>query len=38
MKKYNEISDNKQVCIVPNLNSQSAAVLGTSFSITKNGL
>ena len=37
MKNYNEISDNKQVCIVPNPNSQSAAVLGRSFSITKSG-
>ena len=38
MKNYNEISDNKQVCIVPNANSQSAVVLGRSFSITKSGL
>ena len=38
MKNYNEISDNKQVCIVPNPNSQSAAVLGRSFSIPKSGL
>ena len=38
MKNYNELSDNKQVCIVPNPNSQSAAFLGTSFSITKSGL
>ena len=38
MKNYNELSDNKQVCIVPNRNSQSAAVLGRSFSITKSGL
>ena len=38
MKNYNEISDNKQECIVPNPNSQSAAVLGRSFSITKSGL
>ena len=36
MKNYNELSDNKQV--VPNPNSQSAAVLGRSFSITKSGL
>ena len=35
MKNYNELSDSKQVCIVPNPNSQSAAVLGRSFSITK---
>ena len=38
MKNYNELSDNKQVCVVPNPNSQSAAVLGRSFSITKIGL
>ena len=38
MKNYNELSDNKQVCIVLNPNSQSAAVLGRSFSITKSGL
>ena len=38
MKNYNELSDNKQVCIVPKPNSQSAAVLGRPFSITKSGL
>ena len=38
MKNYNELSDNKQVCIVPNPKSQSAAMLGRSFSITKSGL
>ena len=38
LKNYNEICDDKQVCIVPNPNSQSAAVLGQSFSITKSGL
>ena len=38
MRNYNELSDNKQVCIVPNSNSQSAAILGRSFSITKSGL
>ena len=38
MKNYNELSDNKQVCIIPNPNSQSAAVLGRSFSLTKSGL
>ena len=37
-KNYNELSDNKQVCIVPNPNSQSPAILGRSFSITKSGL
>ena len=38
IKIYNELSDNKQVCIVPNPNSQSAAVLGRSFSITKSSI
>ena len=38
MKNYIELSDSKQVCIVPNPNSQSAAFLGRSFSITKSGL
>ena len=38
MESYNERSDNKQVCIVPNPNSQNAAILGRSFSITKSGL
>ena len=38
MKNYNEISDSKQVCIVPNPNSQGAAILGRSFSITKSSL
>ena len=38
MKNYNELSDSTQECIVPNQNSQSAAVLGRSFSITKSGL
>ena len=33
LKNYNELSDNKQECIVPNRNSQSAAVLGRSFLI-----
>ena len=38
MKNYNELSYNKQACIVPNPNKQSAAILGRSFSITKGGL
>ena len=38
LKKYIELSDNKQVCIAPNPYSQSAAILGRSFSITKSGL
>ena len=38
MKNYNNLSENKQVCIVPNPNSQKAAILGRSFSVTKSGL
>ena len=38
MKNYNELRYYKQVCIVPSSNSQSAAILGRSFSIAKNGL
>ena len=38
MKNSNELSDNKQVCKLTNLNSQSAAFLGTSLSITKSDL
>ena len=38
LQNDNELSDNKQVCIVPNPNSQSAVVLGRFFSITKSGL
>ena len=38
MKNYNESSDSKQTCVVPNPNSQNAAVLGRSLSITKSGL
>ena len=36
MINYNEPSDKKEVCIVPNLNSQN--ILEISFSITKSGL
>ena len=35
MKNYNEPSDNKQLCLVQNPNSQSAAILGRLLSITK---
>ena len=37
MKNYNELSDDKQVCIVPKPNSQSDTVLGGPFSITRSG-
>ena len=38
MKNYNEIGDNKQECVVTKPNSQSSAILGRSFSVTKSGL
>ena len=31
------LSDSKQVCLVPNPNSQSSVILGRSFSVTRNG-
>ena len=33
LKNYNELSDNKQVCVLPNPKSQKAAIFGRSFSI-----
>ena len=33
LKNYNEFSNNKQVCVVPNPKSQKAAIFGRSFSI-----
>ena len=38
MRKLNLLSDSKQVCLVPNPNSQSSVILGRSFSVTRNGL
>ena len=38
MKNSNELGDSKQVCIVPNPNSQSAAIVRRSFWITKSCL
>ena len=38
MKNWNSLSDSKQVCLVPNPNSQSSVILGRSFSVTRNGL
>ena len=38
MKKLNSLGDSKQVCMVPNPNSQSSVVLGRSFLVTRNGL
>ena len=38
MRSLNSLSDSKQVCLVPNPNSQSSMILGRSFSVTRNGL
>ena len=38
MRILNWLSDSKQVCLVPNPNSQSSVILGRSFSVTRNGL
>ena len=38
MRNINSLSDTKQVCLVPNPNSQSSVTLGRSFSETRNGL
>ena len=38
MRNLNSLSDGKQVCLVPNPNSQSSVILGRSFSVTRNGL
>ena len=38
MRNLNSLSDSKQVCLVPNPNSQSSVILGRSISLTRNGL
>ena len=38
MRNLNSFSDSKQVCLVPNPNSQSSVILGRSFSVIRNGL
>ena len=38
MRNLNSLSDSKQVCLVPNPNSQSSVILGRRFSVTRNGL
>ena len=38
MKNLNSLSDSKQVCCVPNPNSQSSVILGRSFSVARNRL
>ena len=38
MRNLNSLSDSKQVCLVPNPNSQNSVILGRSFSVTRNGM
>ena len=38
MRNLNELSNDRQVCLVPNPNSKSSAILGRSFSLSQNGL
>ena len=38
IKNLNSLSDSKQVCLVPNPNSQNSVIFGRSFSVTQNGL
>ena len=38
VRNLNSLSDSKQVCLVPNPNSQNSVILGRSFSVTRNGL
>ena len=38
MRNLNSLSDSKQVCLVPNPNSQCSVILGRNFSVTRNGL
>ena len=38
MRNLNELSNDRLVCLVPNPNSKSSAILGRSFSLTQSGL
>ena len=38
MRNLNELSNDRQVCLVSNPNSKSSAILGRSFSLTQSGL
>ena len=38
IRTINSLSDSKQVCLIPNPNSQSSVILSRSFSVTRNGL
>ena len=37
-RNFNELSNDKQLCLVPNPNSKSSIILGRSFSLTQRGL
>ena len=37
MRNLNELSNDRQVCLVPNPNSKSSVILGRSFSLTQSG-
>ena len=38
MRKLNELSNDRQVCLLPNPNGKSSAILGRSFSLTQSGM
>ena len=38
MRNQNELSNNRHMCLVPNPNSKSSAILGRSFSLTQSGM
>ena len=38
MRNLNELSNDRQMCLVPNPNSKSSAILGRSLSLTQSGL
>ena len=38
MRNLNELSNDRQVCLVPNPNKKSSAILGRRFSLTQSGL
>ena len=38
MRNLNELSNDRKVCLVPNPNSKSSAILGKIFSLTQSGL
>ena len=38
MSNLNKLSNDRQVCLLPNPNSKSSAILGRSFSLTQSGL